>query len=90
MTTAQTNPRSSTSNRVDRFQEQPPCSLVRLTTGSAWTLPRHVRDVKCISGKIWLTKANDSRDFVLIPGQSMVIEGKGIVVQAISDAVMRI
>ena len=90
MTTASTNSRSSTSHRVAAFQEEPPCSLVRLSTGSAWTLPRNVRDVKCISGQIWLTKANDSRDFVLIPGQSMTVDGKGVVVQAISDAVMRI
>lgn len=91
MTTTRTNPRpQSGESRLLRFNEEAPCSLVRLSTGSAWPIPRHVRDIKCVSGKIWLTKANDSRDTVLIPGQTMTVSGARVVVQAIEDAVMRI
>jgi hypothetical protein len=90
MTTTRTQTRPSATNRADRFNEETPCSLVRLAMGSAWTPPRHVREIKCISGRIWLTKFNDSRDYVLVPGQSMANDGKGVVVQAIEDAVMRV
>lgn len=90
MTTLPTNPRASTPNRAGQFCEETPCSLVRLSKGSAWRLPRHVREVRCVSGTIWMTRANDSRDTVLIPGQATTVHGTGVVVQAIDDAVMRI
>ena len=90
MTTAPTNRRSPDTNRAGQFCEETPCSLVRLSKGSAYRLPRHVREVRCVSGTIWMTRVDDSRDTVLIPGQALAVHGRGVVVQAIHDAVMRI
>ncbi len=90
MITLPTNPRASTLNRADRFREETPCSLVRLSAGSAYRIPRHVRTIRCVSGKLWLTRANDSRDTVLISGQETLIHGVGVAVQALEDAVLRI
>jgi hypothetical protein len=91
MTTARPDTRlTSSPDRLDRYCEQTQCSLIRLSATSAWTLPRRVREIRCVEGRVWVTRPNDSRDFVLTPGQSMTVGGSGVVVQAVEDSILRV
>ena len=43
--------------------------------------------VVCEQGILWLTQSNDHRDYMLRPGESMVLgERKSILIEAMSDA----
>jgi hypothetical protein len=41
----------------------------------------------CDTGVLWVTQANDNRDYVLLPGQKMTVTKRGkVLVQAMRDA----
>jgi hypothetical protein len=75
---------------VDAALETAPCPLVCLTTGSAWSVAPGVREIRCVRGQVWITQPNDSHDYVLNVGDTFVVRGKGVVVQALGDATVRI
>ena len=44
--------------------------------------------VTCISGTVWLTMEGDTRDVVLQPGASFVVDRRGLTILAAHDASM--
>jgi hypothetical protein len=47
--------------------------------------------IHCVSGKVWVTQAGDSRDHILSAGQTLEVESPDVVViQAFSPAVVRV
>lgn len=48
---------------------------------SAASFPGNVdRDIRCVSGHLWVTLENDPNDFVLGPGECLHVAGRGKVV----------
>ena len=45
----------------------------------------------CDTGVLWVTQANDSQDYVLLPGQKMTVTKRGkVLVEAMRDADLHI
>lgn len=43
--------------------------------------------LSCDTGVIWVTQAGDNRDYVLLPGQNMMVTKRGkVLVEAMRDA----
>ncbi|HEV7302118.1 MAG TPA: DUF2917 domain-containing protein [Tepidisphaeraceae bacterium] len=90
MTKAPHQPRFDCPAACDVPQEAVPCSFVCLSTGSAWTVTRGVRQIRCVRGTVWITQANDARDHVLIEGQTFDVRHATVAVQALVDSMIRI
>jgi hypothetical protein len=65
-------------------------TIVRLSNRSIWSAPRHVRGLRCMSGRVWVTCENDSRDVVLEPGQWFGTPQGKVVLQAIADSTVEV
>jgi hypothetical protein len=49
------------------------------------------RQVSCVRGAVWITQESDPRDIVLMPGQSLVLDRRGLaVVYAFQEAVITV
>jgi hypothetical protein len=78
-----------TTHDAERHEEL----IVDLSTVHLINLGRGMADrqIRCLSGSIWVTQAGDSRDFILNAGQEIVFESPDVVViQAFSPALVRI
>lgn len=65
-----------------------PAGTTRLARGRALHLDGARRGLQlgCISGRVWITRAGDSSDYLLGPGQQLRIQARGrIVVEALTS-----
>lgn len=69
--------------------------ILPLPAGEQWLDPAVVKvwsvgaegpNLHCVSGSLWLTKTDDTRDYILVAGQSRRLEPGPWVVQALATA----
>ena len=47
--------------------------------------------LSCDTGVLWVTQTGDRKDYILLPGDAMVITGRGtVLVQALRDAAFHV
>lgn len=62
---------------------------VELDTYELWRLEgdNRWRMIVCVHGEVWVTQKGDVRDYVLAPGEILVVTQRGdVLVEALSDA----
>lgn len=49
------------------------------------------KEISCGQGVLWLTRAGDSQDYVLMPGERFILnQGGKIVIQAMAESLVQI
>lgn len=64
-----------------------------LRTGQAMKLParRGFAEIRCVSGRLWITQFDDSRDLILRPEQSVRVDlRRKVVLQGLTDCAFSI
>jgi hypothetical protein len=71
----------NTDGHADEVVELDTRELWRLEGDSRW------RMIVCVSGEVWITQKCDLRDYVLAPGEMLVITQRGdALIEALSEA----
>lgn len=60
------------------------------TVVRVWSVGAEGPNLHCVAGSLWLTKTDDTRDYILVAGQNRRLEEGQWVIQALASAQFRV